>query len=193
MSKLTYALVAIALCIGVQVPGVMAADQTIVEIAVGNEDFSSLVEAVVSQDLVEALSSAGPFTVFAPTNAAFAALPSFVGTALAAKPELLTDILLYHVVAGELDAAHVLSQRNLTALNEGRLMVRTNMNQPRINQANIVATDIEASNGVIHVIDGVLIPQSVYEESVRQLKIQIRDLYRQMRDIYQARAEAGGR
>lgn len=193
MLKLKYAVVALALFIGIQAHPALAADKTIVEIAVDNKDFSSLVDAVVSQNLADALSAKGPYTVFAPTNAAFTALPDFAGKALKAKPELLKDILLYHVVSGELKAADVLAQERLTTLNDRQLAVNLKAGAPRVNQANITATDIDASNGVIHVIDSVLIPQSVYDEYDRQLNIQIRDLYKQLLELYTYRANALGR
>ena len=88
--------------------------QTIVDIAVSDsENFSSLVDAVVSQDLVDTLSSDGPFTVFAPTNEAFSNLPGYVGDILEKEPGLLTDILAYHVITDELFAADVLSKKNI--------------------------------------------------------------------------------
>ncbi len=82
--------------------------QTIVEIAQGDEQFSSLVDSVVAEELVETLSSEGPFTVFAPTNDAFASLPGYAARALAAYPDALGDILLYHVVPGEFMAGDLL-------------------------------------------------------------------------------------
>jgi uncharacterized surface protein with fasciclin (FAS1) repeats len=191
MSKLKITTIAVALFIGTNVGFAQAnSDKTIVEIAQGDENFSALVEAVVAQDLAATLSGAGPFTVFAPTNDAFTALPGYVALALNANPDLLTDILLYHVVAGSLKAEDVLANRTLTSLNNNQRLMVSARNGAKINQANIVATDVLASNGVVHVIDAVLIPNSVYEEARRQLTIQIRDLYTQLRDMYRDRAAA---
>ena len=139
----------------------MGEPATIVEVAAGNEDFSTLVAAVEAAGLVETLSGEGPFTVFAPTNDAFDALPEGVLDALL-LPEneaVLTSILTYHVVPGEVtsdmitdgDVATVEGQ-SVTISTEGGVMV---------NEAMVVTPDLEASNGVIHVIDSVLIPPDV--------------------------------
>lgn len=170
-----------------------ASAQTVVEVAQGDEQFSALVEAVVAQDLAETLSGAGPFTVFAPTNDAFASLPSYVGDVLADQPELLTDILLYHVVAGELLAEDVLAERQLESVSEAHLNVNAR-DGVKINSANITATDIEASNGVVHVIDAVLIPPTVYQAVISDLRDQLREIARTLRDVQQARvADRTGR
>lgn len=134
----------------------------IVEVAAGDDQFSTLVTAVQAADLVEPLSSEGPFTVFAPTNAAFAALPADTLQALL-EPEnqdLLTQVLTYHVVAGELGADSVIAASTLETLN-GDVNVNVVGDDVMINQANIVMADVPASNGVIHVIDQVLIPDGV--------------------------------
>jgi uncharacterized surface protein with fasciclin (FAS1) repeats len=135
---------------------------TIVEVAAGEEQFSTLVTALQAANLVEPLSSEGPFTVFAPTNAAFAALPAGTLEALL-EPEnqdLLTEVLTYHVVAGELGADSVIAASSIETLN-GEVDVDVVDDDVMINDANVVAADIEASNGVIHVIDQVLIPEGV--------------------------------
>ena len=147
-----------------------ATDETIVDIAVGNDDFSTLVEFVVAEDLVDTLASEGPFTVFAPTNDAFAALPAFAATVLEENPELVSEVLLYHVLAGEFMAADVLAADTLTTVQGDELVVNMLDEQPRVDSANIVATDIEASNGVIHVIDSVLLPESVYVVVLTQIR-----------------------
>ncbi len=133
-----------------------AQDQTIVDIAAGNEDFSTLVSLVQAAGLAETLAGEGPFTVFAPTNAAFAALPEEVVAFVAGNPEVLTSILTYHVVPGKLMAADVLAAESLTSVQGDAIEVNAGL--VRVNGANIVATDIEASNGVIHVIDSVILP-----------------------------------
>ncbi|MBZ9787989.1 fasciclin domain-containing protein [Psychroflexus sp. CAK57W] len=152
----------------------MAEPQTVVEIAVGNEDFSTLVTAVKAAELVETLNSEGPFTVFAPTNAAFAKLPEGTVATLVEpeNKEQLTGILTYHVVSGKFMAADVVSAINdnggsfviptvqgeeLTATLEGESVILTDANG---NKSTIVMTDVDASNGVIHAIDAVVMPKS---------------------------------
>jgi len=132
--------------------------QTIVDIAVGNEDFSTLVTAVTAAGLVDTLSGAGPFTVFAPTNAAFAALPAGALEAVLADVDLLTAILTYHVVAGDVRAADVVGLARAATVQGEYLKVDARAGV-MVDQANVVATDIVASNGVIHVIDAVLLPK----------------------------------
>lgn len=132
---------------------------TIVEVAAGNPDFSTLVAAVKAAGLVDTLNSAGPFTVFAPTNAAFAKLPAGTVESLL-KPEnkdKLTAILTYHVVAGKVLAADVVKLKSADTVNGKAVAIDASMDV-KINDANVTATDIKASNGVIHVIDTVLIP-----------------------------------
>jgi uncharacterized surface protein with fasciclin (FAS1) repeats len=127
--------------------------KSIVEIAVGNPDFSSLVGALKSANLVEALSGAGPFTVFAPTNDAF--------SKLAAVPsgDALKEVLLYHVAAGKFDAKTLLKNGSVKTLQGQVVRVKRMGDKVILNDSVIVTTaDIEASNGIVHVIDTVLIP-----------------------------------
>ncbi len=138
------------------------AKPTIVEIAVGNPDFSTLVAALQAADLVDALSGEGPFTVFAPTNAAFAALPAGTLDDLL-KPEnkdQLTAILTYHVVSGKVMAADVVALTEATSLQGDTIAVSASEAGVKVDAANVTATDISASNGVIHVIDAVILPNS---------------------------------
>jgi len=165
----TLAVVAL-LTFGIALP---ASAQTIVDIASGDPQFSSLVNAVVAQDLASTLASEGPFTVFAPTNDAFAKLPSYIGDILAKQPQLLTDILLYHVVADELFAADVLAETKIKTVGGESLRVGTRGGDAYVDNSKIVATDVEASNGVVHVIDTVLIPASVYQAVITDLRSQI--------------------
>jgi transforming growth factor-beta-induced protein len=135
--------------------------QTIVEIAVADERFSTLVAAVTAADLVETLSGEGPFTVFAPTNDAFAALPA--GTVenllLPENKQALIDILLYHVVSGKVMAADVVGLTSATTVLGKDLTITVRDGKVFLNDTvEIIITDIEASNGVIHVIDAVLLP-----------------------------------
>ncbi len=134
---------------------------TIVDIAAGNKDFSTLVAAVQAAGLVETLSSKGSFTVFAPTNAAFEKLPAGTVETLL-KPEnkgMLTSILTYHVVPGTLKAAKVVKRTSIKTAQGGILRIVVKDGKVMVNNAQVVATDIVASNGVIHVIDAVLIPK----------------------------------
>ena len=140
---------------------------TIVDVAVGNPNFSSLVGAVSSQGLVDTLNSAGPFTVFAPTNSAFSSIQPIISEALTAKPELLKQVLLYHVVPGTYNASDVLSAKTLTTAQGGKLMPRMIDGSAYVNTAKISATDIAADNGVVHVIDSVLVPREVIVEAIK--------------------------
>ncbi len=133
----------------------------IVAVAQGNPEFSTLVAAVTAAGLGEALSGEGPFTVFAPTNAAFEALPAGLleKLLLPENKEVLTKILTYHVVAAKVMAADV-AAGDVTTL-EGSAFAITTEGGVKVNASNVTATDVAASNGVIHVIDAVLVPASV--------------------------------
>ncbi len=146
----------------VAVDTTMAAEVgTIVEVASANEDFSTLVAAITAAGLGETLSGEGPFTVFAPTNEAFAALPAGLldKLLLAENKDVLVSILTYHVVSDRLMAADVTAGDASTA--EGSSLTITTEDGVKVNDATVTATDIEASNGVIHVIDKVLVPPTV--------------------------------
>ena len=131
---------------------------TIVEIAVADGRFETLVAALEAADLVDALSGEGPFTVFAPTDDAFAALPEGTVEGLLEDIPALTDILLYHVVSGDVKAADVVTLESAETLQGGSLSISVEGDVVRINGAQVVIADIEASNGTIHVIDAVLLP-----------------------------------
>ena len=134
---------------------------TIVEVAASNEDFSTLVAAVEAAGLVGTLDGEGPFTVFAPTNEAFDALPEGVLDALL-LPEneaVLTSILTYHVVAGEITSDQITDGDVETV--EGQSVTIGTEDGVMVNDATVVIADVEASNGVIHAIDAVLIPPDV--------------------------------
>jgi uncharacterized surface protein with fasciclin (FAS1) repeats len=132
---------------------------TIVDVAAGNEDFTTLVAAVQAAGLVDTLNSDGPFTVFAPTDAAFAALPDGLVDALLLpeNKDALTSILTYHVIAGEVPSDQVTAGDVATV--EGSTVSITTDGGVKVNDANVVDTDLEASNGVIHVIDTVILPR----------------------------------
>jgi uncharacterized surface protein with fasciclin (FAS1) repeats len=134
-------------------------DQTIVEIAASNPEFSTLVTALQATGLDQALSATGPFTVFAPTNAAFAALPAGTLDALLADPDALAEILQYHVVAGSVQAADLAGVVSAVTL-QGSPVLFDLSSGVKVNGATVTTADIVGSNGVIHVIDAVLLPPS---------------------------------
>lgn len=149
------------------------AQGTIVDVAVGNEDFSTLVAALTAADLVSALQADGPFTVFAPTNEAFAKIDSKTLNSLLEEKnkKALSNILTYHVVAGKLTASDVVAalkkgkgKVELNALNGQTLTVMQKdgkiwLKDMNGNYSEIVATDVMGSNGVIHVINAVVMPK----------------------------------
>ena len=166
MKKIILSFVALSFSFGVY-------SQTIVEAAVSNKDFSTLVTALKAADLVDALSGEGPFTVFAPNNAAFSKIDSeTLGSLL--KPEnvkVLTNILTYHVVSGKLMASDVASalksgygKAKLTTLN-GQTITATSkdgkifLEDAKGDMSEIIATDVAGTNGVIHVISSVVMPK----------------------------------
>ena len=149
------------------------APKTIVDIAVGSKEHTTLVAGLTAADLVTTLQSAGPFTVFAPTNAAFAKLPAGTLETLL-KPEnkaTLAKILTYHVIAGTFDAAAVVKaiktnngSLSLTTVSGNKLTAsikegKVTLTDEKGNSATVVAADLTATNGVIHVIDAVVLPK----------------------------------
>ncbi len=142
---------------------ILPESRDIVDIAVEDGRFTTLVAALQAADLVDTLKSEGPFTVFAPTDEAFAALPEGTVEALLADIPTLTNILLYHVVPGKVMAADVVGldgQSAATALAEKSVDIKVDMSSVYLNETvKVIITDIETSNGVIHVIDAVLLPE----------------------------------
>ncbi len=157
----------------VEMPKSLENANTIVGVAASNENFTTLVTAVKAAELVDTLNSEGPFTVFAPTNDAFSKLPAGTVESLL-KPEskaVLTSILTYHVVAGNFDAASVIAAVTenggkftvntvqggeiIISLNDGKVM----LTDEKGNSSTVVMADVEASNGVIHAIDAVVMPE----------------------------------
>jgi uncharacterized surface protein with fasciclin (FAS1) repeats len=133
---------------------------SIFETLEGDARFSTLVTAVTAAGLDDELSTGGPFTLFAPTNAAFAALPAGVLDAVLADVDLLTDILLYHVASGTTLSSGLSNGQTIpTLLTGATLSVSIMGGTVEINDATVTQADLEASNGVIHVIDGVLVPE----------------------------------
>ncbi len=166
MSILRRAMLAIALIVPVAAAPAIAHDhgpkgQTITEVAASNPDFSTLVTALKAADLADALKAAGPFTVFAPTNAAFAALPAGTVENLL-KPEnkaKLQAVLKYHVIPAKIESS-ALAGKTLTSpptLQGGTLAIDGTKGVV-VGGAKVTAADVKASNGVIHVIDKVLLP-----------------------------------
>ena len=139
--------------------GEHAAKPSIVDIAVGSDQFTTLVAALKAAGLVETLAGEGPFTVLAPTDAAFAALPEGALDSLLADKAALTKVLTMHVVSGKAMATDVVGLSSVTTV-EGSTLPISTTNGVAVGGAKVVKTDIEASNGVIHVIDRVILPQS---------------------------------
>ena len=135
-------------------------DLDIVDTAAGAGIFNTLVAAVQAAELVDVLKSEGPFTVFAPTDEAFAALPE--GTVesllLPENKELLASILLYHVVSGAVTAADVVQLDSAPTVNGASVSITVGDDGVSVDNANVIQTDVLASNGVIHVIDAVILP-----------------------------------
>ncbi|MEJ2012612.1 MAG: fasciclin domain-containing protein [Anaerolineales bacterium] len=134
-------------------------EKDIVDIAAEDGRFTTLVAAVQAAGLVDALKGEGPLTVFAPTDEAFAALPEGTLEALLADIPALTDILLYHVVDGKLMTAGVVGLSEAMTLQGSAAPINVQDGAVYIAGAQVILTDIEASNGVIHVIDSVIIPE----------------------------------
>jgi uncharacterized surface protein with fasciclin (FAS1) repeats len=137
--------------------GASAAD--IVDTAISAGGFTTLVSAVKAAGLVDTLKGAGPFTVFAPTDEAFAKLPAGTVESLLKDPEKLKDILLYHVVSGKVMAADVIKIKSAKTVEGGSVKIRTMGDQVMVDNATVVKTDIVCDNGIIHVIDAVIIPK----------------------------------
>lgn len=136
------------------------ASKDIVQTAIDAGTFNTLVAAVKAAGLVETLQGTGPFTVFAPTDAAFAKLPAGTVESLLANPKKLAAILTFHVVPGKVMAADIVKANGAkpTTVNGQALDVVVRDGHVLVNGANVVAADVAASNGVIHVIDTVLLP-----------------------------------
>lgn len=135
-------------------------EKDIVDIAVSTGTFKTLVTAVTEAGLVEALKGEGPFTVFAPTDDAFAKLPEGAVADLLKDKEALKKVLLYHVVSGKITSADVVGLNSANTLAEVELKIKTDDSGVMINNAKVITADVNASNGVIHVIDTVLLPPS---------------------------------
>ncbi|GAA5436034.1 fasciclin domain-containing protein [Deinococcus sp. A31D244] len=131
---------------------------TIAGIVANDPNFSTLLAAVQAAGLTETLNGTGPFTVFAPTNAAFAKIPKADLDALLNNPEQLKAVLLYHVVSGKVTAAQVMTMSSATTVNGADVTVSTSGGKVMINDSTVTKANVMARNGVIHVIDTVLMP-----------------------------------
>jgi uncharacterized surface protein with fasciclin (FAS1) repeats len=135
------------------------AENDIVDVAVAAGDFTTLAAALEAADLVSVLKGEGPFTVFAPTDAAFAKLPEGTVEGLLADKEALTQVLTYHVVPGEVMAADVVGLSEAPTVQGSSIAISVVDGKVMLNgSSTVVATDVNASNGVIHVIDTVILP-----------------------------------
>jgi uncharacterized surface protein with fasciclin (FAS1) repeats len=141
-------------------PASPAASKNIVQVAAGNSQFSTLAGLIQKAGLVSALSGKSKLTVFAPTNAAFAKLPKATLKKVQGDKKLLTSILTYHVVKGAVPASKVvkLNGESVKTLNGKRVKIAVKSGKVYVNKARVTKTDVKASNGVIHVINQVLIP-----------------------------------
>ena len=149
-----------AALIGFAAVPAFAAEKDIVDTAVEAGTFNTLAQALEAAGLVETLKGEGPFTVFAPTDEAFAKLPAGTVETLL-QPEnkqQLVDVLTYHVVPGEVMAADVVGLDEAPTVNGKMIDVQVDGSAVKVNEANVTATDVAASNGVIHVIDQVILP-----------------------------------
>lgn len=159
---LTVAVVAVAAATSPSFAGgygtTAAKSNTIVDVAVGAGSFKTLVVALKAAGLDTALQGQGPFTVFAPTDDAFAKLPAGTVEGLLKDVPKLKAILLYHVVPGEVMAAQVIGLKSAKTLGGGELPIMVDGSGVMVGTAKVTKTDVKASNGVIHVIDTVLIP-----------------------------------
>jgi len=151
---------AAALAVPVAAPAAAQSGDTIVDVAASDPQFSTLVSLVQKAGLAETLSS-GRYTVFAPTNAAFRKVPKKTLAALGRNPDQLRAVLTYHVAKGRVPAAKVVERKRIKTVNGARIRVRVNGSRVVLNgSARVTKTDIRASNGIVHVINRVLLPPS---------------------------------
>lgn len=143
---------------GTMAPTAARAEKDIVDTAVDAGQFHTLLAAAQAADLAATLRSEGPFTVFAPTDAAFAKLPAGTVEALLNDKPKLQQLLLYHVVPGRVPASEVVTLERATTAQGGLLPIRVRDGRVHVGEATVIQADVAASNGIIHVIDTVLIP-----------------------------------
>ncbi|MDW8321521.1 MAG: fasciclin domain-containing protein [Armatimonadota bacterium] len=142
-----------------------AAEKDIVDTAIAAGNFKTLVKLVQEAGLVDALRGEGPFTVFAPTDQAFAKLPKATVDALLRDKEALKQVLLYHVVSGRVTSSQVVNLKSAKTLQGSEIRISASKGKVRINKANVVKADIQCTNGVIHVIDTVILPPKTAKKS----------------------------
>ncbi|MDX1701640.1 MAG: fasciclin domain-containing protein [Melioribacteraceae bacterium] len=140
--------------------GKTSKSQDIVSIALEAGKFNTLATALTEAGLVETLQSEGPFTVFAPTDDAFAKLPEGTVESLLKDKEALTNVLLYHVVSGNVTSDKVVNLNSATTIAKSDVAINVKDGKVFINDSQVITADVKASNGVIHIIDTVLIPES---------------------------------
>ena len=159
-SKIASLMLVGVMAVGVSVLSVGATDEKkdIVDTAVAAGSFKTLAAALQAAGLVETLKGKGPFTVFAPTDEAFAKLPAGTVEALLKDKEKLTQILLYHVVAGNVMAKDVVKLKSAKTVQGSSVKITVKDGKVMVDNAHVVTTDIATSNGVIHVIDSVILP-----------------------------------
>lgn len=151
-------IVAMILTLAINIKAVSAGEKMdIVDTAVAAGNFDTLVTAVKAARLVDTLKGEGPFTVFAPTDQAFAQIPGDQLNTLLDNKEALTKVLTYHVVLGKLMATEVMKMNSVETL-QGQPLTIDASSEVKVNNARVIKTDIETSNGIIHVIDAVLMP-----------------------------------
>jgi uncharacterized surface protein with fasciclin (FAS1) repeats len=151
--------VLVALAVGAAPAAAAQQDEDIVDTAAAAEDFTTLTSLLKRAGLVSALREPGPFTVFAPTDAAFAKVPQNKLDALQRNRKKLRSVLLYHVVGKKLTAAQIVNRRRATTLNGKKVRFRVRDSKVYVNRARVTTADVGASNGVIHAIDRVLLPR----------------------------------
>jgi uncharacterized surface protein with fasciclin (FAS1) repeats len=152
--------IAVFLIAGIVFANNNTVDKDIVETAVSAGSFNTLAKALQEADLVDALKEDGPYTVFAPTDEAFAKLPEGTLENLLEDKEALQRILLYHVVSGKYTSKDVVELTEAATLAKANFSINVSDGKVKVNDSNVISTDIETTNGVIHVIDTVLLPPS---------------------------------
>ena len=162
-SKIASLMIVGAVAVGLTVMSVSATDhhakKDIVDTAVAAGSFKTLAAALDAAGLIDTLKGKGPFTVFAPTDEAFAKLPAGTVEALLKDKEKLTQILLYHVVAGNVMAKDVVKLKSAKTVQGSSVKIKVKGGKVMVDNANVIKTDIATSNGVIHVIDSVILPK----------------------------------
>jgi uncharacterized surface protein with fasciclin (FAS1) repeats len=157
MRTATALLVLVALAIGASPASAAQQDRDIVDTAAAAGNFTTLTKLLKRAGLVDALKAPGPYTVFAPTDAAFAKVPKHKLKALQKHPKRLRSVLLYHVVGKKLTAAQIVNRKRAKTLNGKKVRFRVRHSKVYVNRARVTTADIGASNGVIHVINRVLL------------------------------------